>query len=141
MAKKIAPMPELTPAQSARAKAERIVIIDEQVKALKAESDGLKEELTAYVTETGETDLGALLAETRLAKPSIDFGSAMTPKQKQFVVETLLNQLPAFTKTVSELDLERLFFAINTDATVQNALKVQGVKLVQKETMAFKRPK
>lgn len=141
MAKKNATAPqELTPAQAAREKAARIVELEALAKSYKDQADALKTELTEYVVETGDTDLGALIAEKRNAKPAIDFGD-MTPKQKGYALEQLQAELPEFVVSKRELDVEKMFFALGTTPTVVNALKVRGLQIVQKETIAFKKPK
>lgn len=141
MAKKNATAPqELTPAQAAREKAARIVELEALAKSYKDQVDALKTELTEYVVETGDTDLGVLIAEKRNAKPAIDFGD-MTPKQKGYALEQLQAELPEFVVAKRELDVEKMFFALGTTPTVVNALKVRGLQIVQKETIAFKKPK
>lgn len=141
MAKKNATAPvERTPAQIARDKAAWVVAKEVELKSLKDTIDALKAELTEYVVETGDTDLGALIAEKRNAKPAIDFGD-MTPKQKAFALEQLQKELPEFVVEKKELDIEKMWFSLGTTPAVVNALKVRNLQIVQKETIAFKKPK
>ncbi len=140
MAKKIAQQAPLTPAEEARQKAATVVELDAKIKDLKAQSDALKTELTAYVTETGNTDLGELVAQKKTGKPAIDFGT-MTAKQKQFALEGLLKELPEFAETTTELNVEKMFFSLSTNPAIGNALKVRGLQIVEKETVAFVKPK
>lgn len=141
MAKKNATSPEqLTPAQLARQKAAYVVELELTAKSYKDQAEQMKAELTEYVVETGDTDLGALIAEKRNAKPAIDFGD-MTPKQKAFALEQLQKELPEFVAEKRELDVEKMWFSLGTTPAVVNALKVRGLQIVQKETIAFKKPK
>lgn len=140
MAKKNATPPELTPAQDARNLANRIVELEAAAKTAKEQADELKAQLIEYVVETGDTDLGALIAEKRNAKPAIDFGD-MTPKQKAFALEQLQKELPEFVVEKRELDVEKMWFSLGTTPAVVNALKVRNLQIVQKETIAFKKPK
>jgi hypothetical protein len=97
-----------------------------------------KAEILKYVEETGERDLGALVVEQRQGKPKLDFGN-LTPKQKKFVLENLSAALPDFMVTSSELDVEKLYFAMPGNLTVQNALKANNIAIVQEATWAFKK--
>lgn len=113
-----------------------------ELEAQKADLDKrikeIKERLIVYIEQTGQKDLGALVAEQRQGKPKINFGD-LTPKQKKFVMENLSAALPDFLVTSTELDVEKLFFALPSNLSVQNALKANGVEITQESTWAFKK--
>lgn len=142
MAKKQATQPEQasdpTPAEQAKMQAAMIVELESRKADLEKQIKSLKEDLVQYVEKTGEKDLGYLVAEQRQGKPKIDFGD-LTPKQKKFVLENLNTALPDFMVTTTELDVEKIYFALPSNVTVQNALKANNVTIVQEASWAFKK--
>lgn len=138
MARKTIVEPVLSPRDKALLTASTIVALEQQKADLESKIKEGKAALEAYYNETGEKELGALQVEIRNAKPKIDFGS-MTPKEKKYCLEQLLRELPDYGTTTTDLDVEKLYFAMNTSAEVQNALKVRNLKIVQETSVAFKK--
>lgn len=138
MAKKVAEAPVLTPRQQALQTAQAVVQLEAQKAELDAQIKEYKASLVEYVAATGEKDLGALCAEQRQGKPKFDFGD-ITPKQKKFVLEALQAALPDFMETSTELNVEKVYFAMSGNLTVQNALRANNVSVIQEATWAFKK--
>lgn len=87
----------------------------------------LKAELTAYVKESGNTDLGVYNVTVSEAKPKINFGAA-TDNAKKRIIEQLMSELPEYVKEKREPDFEKMYYALSTQPAVANALKVRSLE-------------
>ena len=145
MAKKVSgsaksDIPTPTPAEHARQLAEQYAQLLEQAKTIAEKLEALKAEIVAYANEHEDFDLGAVQVINGKGKPKIDFGT-MTKKAQDQLLARLKNDLPDFVINKSELDVESLFFAQGTNAAVQNALKANGIKILETETCQVRRVK
>lgn len=125
----------LTPQQAAQAKAARIREIKAQMDALETEQVDLENQLRAYVTETNDTDLGALQAYRRAGSAKL-VGDGLTPKELEMVKDQLANELPTYCKI--SLDVTKMFNSQKVDFTLANALQARGLTIAQETTWNFK---
>lgn len=120
--------------------AKKMLDLENQIAALQATANELKESLKNYVTETGDTDLEVYTVTESEAKPKLNFGSLTSNAQKR-VVEILMAELPEFVKSKTELDTERMYYAMNSNAGVRNTLQVHGLQFDLVKSLTFRKVK
>ncbi len=131
---------QLSPLELARVKAQAMLELDNKKAELEAQINALKEELKGFVKESGERDLGAYTVTESEAKPVLNFG-ALTANAKSRVLEQLAQELPDYLKTKTELDIERLYYAMPSTPAVVNALKVRNLEFELTTTLTFRKVK
>lgn len=131
---------QLSPLETARVKAQMMLDLDNKKAELEAQINAIKEELKAFVKESGERDLGVYTVTESEAKPVLNFGS-LTANAKSRVLEQLSQELPDYLKSKTELDIERLYYAMPSTPAVVNALKVRNLEFDLVATLAFRKVK
>lgn len=145
MAKKVAGSAKsdstpLSPGENARKIAQEYYDLLLKKAEIETKLEQLKDEITKYAKENNDYDLDVVTVITGKGKPKFDFGT-MTKKAQDQVLARLKNDLPDFVVNKSELDVESLFFAMGTNAAVQNALKANGLTILETETCQVRKVK
>lgn len=128
---------ELSPEEALKAKAANYITLYNEKKAIESELETLKEELCLAAKNDPDFNFELVTISKSTGKPKFDFGS-LTKKAQEHVIAKLKEDLPDFVVSKSDLDVERLFFAMSTNAAIQNALKVHGIKIVDSESYSIK---
>jgi hypothetical protein len=124
----------------ALANAKRLLDLDLAIAAKTEEAAQIKEELKAYVKETGDKDLGVYTVTESEAKPKLNFGE-LTPNGQKRVVEILTSELPEFVKSTSTLDTEKMYYAMSSTPLVANTLKAHGLTFDLVSNLTFRKVK
>lgn len=130
----------LTPAEEARTKAAQYAELIAQKKELEAKMEALKEELIAYSQTNADYDLGVLTVIPGVGKPKFDFGT-LTKKGQEQLLARLKNDLPDFVISKSDLDVEALYHAKDSNPAVSNALKANGISIKPTESWTIRQVK
>ena len=132
---------QLTPEEAARAKAAQLLQLELQKAEIEKQAATLKEELTAFVKETGTTELGAYNVTIGEQKPKIVLDD-LTDNAKKRIIEQLMTELPDFKKEPkAELDWEKMYYALSVNPAVANALKVRGLEFQLVTNYTFRKAK
>ena len=132
---------QLTPDEAARAKAATLLQLELQKADIEQKAAELKAELTEYVKETGNTELGAYTVTIGEQKPKIDLDH-LTGNAKSRIIEQLMAELPDYQKAPkAELDWEKIYYALPTSPAVANALKVRNLEFNLVQSYTFRKAK
>lgn len=129
---------QLTPEEAARAKAATLLQLELQKADIEAKAAELKAELTEYVKESGNTDLGAYTVTIGEQKPKIKLDH-LTANAKTRIIEQLMAELPDYKKEKVELDWEKIYYALTTSPAVANALKVRSLEFDLVSSYTFRK--
>jgi hypothetical protein len=124
---------QLTPEDAAKARAALIVALRGEVKSLEKKIEEEENALREYVAETGEKNIGPLLAYERLGVPKIEGASG---KVLEAHTDTLMEQFPGYTQ--QKLDLTRLMAAWDTDFNLRNFFAARSLAIVRETKVYFK---
>lgn len=123
----------LTPEQEARVRAAVIVKLREQKAEIEATLKQEEDLLRAWVFESGEKQIGPLLAYERLNPPRLE---GATGKTLEAHVGQLANQFPDYTQV--KLDLSQMMAAWDTDINLRNAFQTRGLVIIRESGLYFK---
>ena len=118
---------------AARVKAEALLMLRAQIKATEIEITALEEDLRDYVLDSGEVNIGPLLAYERTNPPKMVGASG---KMLESHTAQLVNQFPDYAPR--KLDLSMMLAALDTNLSLKDALKVRGLEIVRGSGWYFK---
>jgi hypothetical protein len=113
--------------------AEKLRHLSIEINNLTQVKKGVEEELRAFVAETGEKDLGAVLAYER-AKPAKLSGAE--GKRLEMMQEEIMNTFPDYTKR--SLNVTDMAKNIEIDTVLQDFLEQIGLGIEQEVEIYFK---
>lgn len=132
---------QLSPEETARAKAAELLQLELQKAEIEKRTAELKTQLTNWVQETGQTDLGAYNVTIGAQKPKIKL-DGLTDNAKDHLLKQLLTELPDFKKEPKqELDWEKIYYALAVNPAVANALKVRNLEFELVTSYTFRKVK
>lgn len=130
----------LSPRELALANARKLLQLEIEIAEKGKEAQAIKDELQAYVKETGDKDLEVYNVTESEAKPKLNFGE-LTDNGKKRVLEILTAELPDFVKSKQELDTEKMYYAMSSTPLVANTLKAHGLSFDLVKTLTFRKVK
>lgn len=125
---------KLTEEEAIRAKAGLLIMLRQNKAKVEADIAAVEDELRAWVLETGEKQIGPVLAYERQNPPKLAGASG---KKLEFLVEQLTNELPE-TFWKRKLELTKMLAALDSDVNLKNQLQVKGLTIEQSSGWYFK---
>lgn len=124
---------QLSPSEAARARAATIVKLRQQKTELEAQLKEQEDLLRSYVLETGEKQIGPLMAYERMNPPKLEGASG---KALEAHTSQLAKQFPDYTQI--KLDLSEMLAAWDTDVNLRNAFQARGLSIDRQSQWYFK---
>ncbi len=115
-------------------KSAKLLSVRVQIKDLEKAEAELVEALRAHVKETGEKDIGGLLAYEKTGMAKLE---GLENKALNVAKEQLINELNS-TYVKKSLDVNKMYAAMQTDRTLFGHLAQKGLTITQSLEVYFK---
>lgn len=128
-------MAKVKAAATIEAKAQILKDLRLKIAELEKQEEDVIVELRAHVVETGQTNIGCMLAYERLGVAQM---TGLENKSLKVAQEQMINEPGLATYVKTALDVGKMYAALQTDKALVGHLSEKGLKIEQNKSWCFK---